>query len=150
MVRRIGSACGASACGCIGVRVHWRAGALGHVPRAGASACDCEATAGHDLERAKGRTVRASVWHVPRALTAPITGSAVLRLLACYTAGGAIVKKPIWSCSPGWACDPIRPGSTARRVCGKLSSIGVSNTIGLSRIRRIGNVPILERRTSQP
>jgi hypothetical protein len=154
LVRRIGSAGG-----CTGARV--RAGARrrrGHdlgrdLYRSGPGCLSRTAAASplRTVERVKGRMVkRAPVCHVLLALTAPITGSAVLRLLECYTAGGTIVKKPIWSCSPGWACDPIRSGSTARRVCGKLSSIGVINTIGLSRIRRIGSVPILERRTSQP
>ena len=74
-----------------------------------------------------------------------VNESVVLRLLECYAARGTIVKKSIWSCSLGWACDPIRSGSTARRVGGKLSLIGGSNMIGLSRIRRIGERPILER-----
>jgi hypothetical protein len=50
-----------------------------------------------------------------------------LRLLECYIARGAIVKKSTWSCSLGWACDPIRSGSTARRVCEKLLLIGGNN-----------------------
>jgi hypothetical protein len=89
--------------------------------RRGISATHCRARQGPDGERAP-------VCHVLRALTAPPSReSTVLRLLECYIARGAIVKKSIWSCSLGWACDPIGSGSTARRVCGKLSLIGSSN-----------------------
>ena len=45
--------------------------------------------------------------------------SVVLRLQECYMTRGAMVKKSTGSCLLGWACDPIRSGSTARRLCGK-------------------------------
>jgi hypothetical protein len=78
LVRRI-----ASACGCIGVRgigvrgIGVRGIGVRVHRRTGASACGYEATAGHDLERVKGRMVkRTSVCHVLLALTAPVTGRA--------------------------------------------------------------------------
>lgn len=62
---------------------------------------------------------RASVRDVLRAVTVLSRESVVLRLQERYMTRVVIVKKSTGSCSLGWACDPIRSGSAARRLSGK-------------------------------
>jgi hypothetical protein len=60
---------------------------------------------------------------------------------------GAMVKKSTGSCLLGWACDPGPFGQHRPAALRQASPIAAITRPALSRISRIGNMPVLERWT---